>query len=165
MTSPEYPTPTPGPNAQQFVKQNPIVSIYGGAAVLTLIAAFLPWVSVDIKGFGGSSGNAFEVALGFLAPLAALALAGLAFMMFQGKAATFPAWSALALGGAIVVSAVAGLIDVLSYSTPDDSLYGGILDDYYSVTPGFGLYLTLIVGAAVAVVAFLQMRKTQAPSA
>ncbi|HHW82327.1 MAG TPA: hypothetical protein GX743_00690 [Actinomycetales bacterium] len=120
-----------------------------GSAVLMLLGTFLPWATVTSV-FGnvsisGVQGDGVIVLLLALIGGAALAIHVLA----KGEWTRFMPWVALGAGALGLLISLIGLINVGSV--------GG--DAYASAGIGFGLILTFIASAGLAVASFLYQRE------
>lgn len=129
----------------------PIVNTIGwvivGAAVVTLIAAFLPWVTTDILGqkesFSGFGSEEYGAKDGVIT--LTLALVAGVVAVFRGlnknQSAVHlaAAITATVCGALVLLVAMADIGDISS--TNDDFAGGG-----FEISVGFGLYLTLLGG-------------------
>lgn len=156
------------------------------AALVFLIATFLPWITAEAPGFGSESENAWsgdvpfallgpsaeELALGdsgttdmlLLFPLIAVA-AGLAIALARGAAKPGFAQAIVALG---VAAALLMLLEFATISAEagdfEDLAEAGGFDA--SVSTGFGLWIAVLAAIGVAVGGFVYLREPKvAPAA
>jgi len=110
------------------------------AGAVGIIAIFLPWASV-----AGFSGNGMDGGDGWITLAGFAAAIGLCFVGDQSEVvdAKFK-WGIVAAGAACAVVGLINLISVLS----EPAVFG------VSLSPGIGLFLTLIAGVAVAALGF-----------
>ncbi|MET3961263.1 hypothetical protein ABIE44_001197 [Marmoricola sp. OAE513] len=135
--------------------------VAGALAILALIAAILPWVSVEAGALSESSSGFGDGGDGTLTFLLALVAGGLGVAYALKGILAKPFAIAAAAAGALIT-----LISIIDLADISDK--GGDLEDIgrpgfkVDVSSGIGLWLTLIIGLAyigLGVVAFLQIQK------
>lgn len=123
-----------------------------GAGALAAVAAFLPWATVatifgsfSVNGFADGEGDGmFTTALGVLGAL----------MMFVAGGAVWPRVIAGLAGAAIAAIGFYDLSNVRSMIAEVDN----DTDGFARASTGFGLYLTIAAGIALAVCAVVATR-------
>ncbi|MGB8860975.1 MAG: hypothetical protein WCC60_17070, partial [Ilumatobacteraceae bacterium] len=133
--------------------------IFAGAGIVYLIASFLPWYSVEYKGFAGVGGlsdsaNAWGD-IGFLwgSLWALVLLAGAVLLILPAFGVAVPKLPAVAY---LAVAALATLFGVLKLLIgEDDSPSLGI-----TISASFGLFLAIIAAAAATFGAFLMFKES-----
>lgn len=135
-------------------------TVIGVGLAVALIAVFLPWYSASFNGLGvntSSSVGALADWPGWLFFLATLA--GLALFILRTFVPTFsipelPRSDAILYTAVGIVAAVMALLWLVLHSS-------GASGTGYSVGPGFGLFIGLLAGVAVAVGGFLKRSEPQ----
>lgn len=118
-----------------------------GTAVLTIVAAFLPWITISGKSFSGvgNDDNPDSVRDGALTIFFAIAPAVLGLLRGLGKAMLGCAIVALVLG---VLITLVGAVDI-----------PGVSDHYVDASVGIGLWITTLCGIAMAVLGIVGIVK------
>ena len=115
-----------------------------GAAIVGVISAFLPWATIDAGMFGSGSVNGIE-GDGLLTLIAFIIAGVLACLGNQKEPITSDAkfkWGIVVAGAAAALIAVIAVMNVSSVPLS---------------SAGFGVYLSILVGAIVAVIPFLSL--------
>lgn len=118
-----------------------------GLGLLTFIAAFLPWVSVEAGGFSESSNGVSDSSDGVFTLLLGLAAGGLgAARALRGMLIKPSAIAAAAAGAIITLIAIIDIADISDKGGDLEDLGSGVPGFSFDVSSGFGLWLTLIMG-------------------
>jgi hypothetical protein len=146
--------------------------IAGGGGLVLLISLFLPWYTVDTGGIGSESGNAFE-ALSFIDILllvCALVAIGVAVARMAGKLPNLPVSAGLLVLAVGVIAALLVLFRIIDLPIPDApaSIPDELEDEFAEQAEdafgrGFGIFLSLIAAAAVAVGGWLLWKEEGQP--
>jgi hypothetical protein len=118
-------------------KQKLYALILAGVALISL---FLPWATVNVRGFGGGSVNGLR-GWGFLALLGVAAVAVASFM--EDKTKEYMGNMKMVAMGGFGVIALAGVITFIRLMSAGG--HGGELAGY-GVSTGFGVYICVIAG-------------------
>lgn len=143
------------PNAADALgKASSGTKLAGGGALALLIAVFLPWVSISVKGFGGSSLSGWEAyGLGKLAALCAIVvLAALAIELFAPQT-TLPFPPTLIALGAAGLGVLCVLYHVLFLGSDASGVEGLGVD----VGRSWGMFVALIAAGTTAYGAFRRL--------
>jgi len=135
-------------------KFSTIDKVLGGAAVLALIALFLPWYSVTVGPFSAST-SGFGTSWGWLGDL--LIIAAGVYLVLQRSGvdlSKMPAPPSVIILGA---SALGTLIVILRWVTVPS--YHGLGHDV-SYGPSAGMYIAIICGVAEVVCAVMTFRSS-----
>ncbi len=138
--------------------------IIGGAAAALLIASFLPWFEVSVAGFGGGTGNGWDVGFFWagvpvLLGLVMAAQIGISNFSPDTKLPEIPVtWGKVHLGA----GALAAAIVLLKLLIGEDAGIGGL---GVEVNRAFGLFLAVIAAGALAYGGFLKFQEEQKTSA
>jgi hypothetical protein len=130
--------------------------VVGGAALLALVALFLPWYGASVGGFSASV-SGFSTSYGWLGGLLIVA-AGAYVILVQSEVnlPKLPVSTTVAMLGAAILGTV---IVALRWLTLPSG-HGGSLGFTYSYGPEVGIYLTIIAGAAECAVGVRRFRKS-----
>jgi len=126
--------------------------IAAGAALVLVVALFLPWYGVKIEGGGGASisldetGNAWEFFsfIDILLFLAAAAVIGIVVARASGVLPPMPAPPGLIILGAGALALLLVLFRLLSTPAPDG------LPEQIELTRKFGVFVALLAAGAMA---------------
>jgi len=137
-----------------------------GAALLTIISLWFPWYGVDLGGGAALAGvdantSAWEALDGIDILILLLSLAAIALVLLRlAPSIKLPVPTSLALMG---VGAVVVLLVVFRII---DKPWGDLGNEYFKVDAGvrWGIFATLVFGAAIAGTGFLKLSEGPAPT-